>query len=145
MFNFFKKKSNKTQDVDILSKTASLLIHAAKIDENYTNNEKIIIEKTLLNLGANKEKLDQLMIDAEKFEKNSNQILDFTKDIKNTEDSFKIKIIESLWKIIYSDANSDMYEANLMRRLAGLLYLDNKIVGDIKEKIKKNINDIHSK
>ena len=78
------------------------------------------------------------MMDAEKFEKNSNQILDFTKDIKNTEDSFKIKIIESLWKIIYSDANSDMYEANLMRRLAGLLYLDNKIVGDIKEKIKKN-------
>ena len=138
MFNFFKKKSNKTEDVDILSKTASLLIHAAKIDENYTNNEKIIIEKTLLNLGANKEKLVQLMMDAEKFEKNSNQILDFTKDIKNTEDSFKIKIIESLWKIIYSDANSDMYEANLMRRLAGLLYLDNKIVGDIKEKIKKN-------
>ena len=138
MFNFFKKKSNKNQNVDILSKTASLLIHAAKIDENYTNNEKIIIEKTLLNLGANKEKLAQLMIDAEKFEKNSNQILDFTKDIKNTEDSFKIKIIESLWKIIYSDANSDMYEANLMRRLAGLLYLDNKIVGDIKEKIKKN-------
>ena len=138
MFNFFKKKSNKTEDVDILSKTASLLIHAAKIDENYTNNEKIIIEKTLLNLGANKEKLAQLMMDAEKFEKNSNQILDFTKDIKNTEDSFKIKIIESLWKIIYSDANSDMYEANLMRRLAGLLYLDNKIVGDIKEKIKKN-------
>ena len=138
MFNFFKKKSNKNQNVDILSKTASLLIHAAKIDENYTNNEKIIIEKTLLNLGANKEKLAQLMIDAEKFEKNSNQILDFTKDIKNTEDSFKIKIIESLWNIIYSDANSDMYEANLMRRLAGLLYLDNKIVGDIKEKIKKN-------
>tara|TARA_B100000029_G_scaffold24239_1_gene23896 strand:- start:781 stop:1203 length:423 start_codon:yes stop_codon:yes gene_type:complete len=138
MFNFFKKKSNKNQNVDILSKTASLLIHAAKIDENYTNNEKIIIEKTLLNLGANKEKLAQLMIDAEKFEKNSNQILDFTKDIKNTDDSFKIKIIESLWKIIYSDANSDMYEANLMRRLAGLLYLDNKIVGDIKEKIKKN-------
>ena len=138
MFNFFKKKSNKTEDVDILSKTASLLIHAAKIDENYTNNEKIIIEKTLLNLGANKEKLTELMMDAEKFEKNSNQILDFTKDIKNTEDSFKIKIIESLWKIIYSDANSDMYEANLMRRLAGLLYLDNKIVGNIKEKIKKN-------
>ena len=144
MFNFFKKKSNKTEDIDILSKTASLLIHAAKIDENYTNNEKLIIEKTLLDLGASEEKLSQLMMDAEKFEKNSNQILDFTKDIKNTEDSFKIKIIESLWKIIYSDANSDMYEANLMRRLAGLLYLDNKIVGDIKEKIKKNINDIHS-
>ena len=78
------------------------------------------------------------MINAEKNEKNSNQILYFTKDIKNTEESFKIKIIESLWKIIYSDKSSDMYESNLMRRLSGLLYLDNKIVGDIKEKIKKN-------
>jgi uncharacterized tellurite resistance protein B-like protein len=77
---------------------------------------------------------------AEKNEENSNQILDFTKDIKNTDQNFKIKLIESLWKIIYSDKTSDMYESNLMRRLAGLLYLDNKLVGDIKEKIKENLN-----
>ena len=138
MFNFLKKKeSSKLQQVDIISKTASLLIHAAKIDENYTNNEKIIIEKTLVELGANNEKLSDIMKLAEKNEENSNQILDFTKDIKNTDQNFKIKLIESLWKIIYSDKTSDMYESNLMRRLAGLLYLDNKLVGDIKKKNKR--------
>ena len=141
MFNFLKKKeSSKLQQIDIISKTASLLIHAAKIDENYTNNEKIIIEKTLVGLGANKEKLNELMKRAEENEKNSNQILDFTKDIKSTDQNFKIKLIESLWKIIYSDKTSDIYESNLMRRLSGLLYLDNKMVGDIKEKTKKNLN-----
>ena len=141
MLNFFKKKeSNNLQKVDIISKTASLLIHAAKIDENYTSNEKIIIEKTLVELGANKEKLNELMKCAEKNEENSNQILDFTKDIKSADQNFKIKLIESLWKIIYSDKASDIYESNLMRRLSGLLYLDNKMVGDIKEKIKKNLN-----
>ena len=140
MFNFLKKKTKEAEKIDIISKTASLLIHAAKIDENYTNKEKLIIEKTLLELGVEKERLAQIMINAEENEKNSNQILDFTKDIKNTEESFKIKIIESLWKIIYSDEKSDMYESNLMRRLSGLLYLDNKMVGDIKEKIKKKFN-----
>ena len=138
MLNFFKKKNKDLEKIDILSKTASLLIHAAKIDQNYTNKEKLIIERTLIELGADKEKINQLMQNAEKNEKNSNQILDFTKDIKYTDQNFKIKIIESLWKIIYSDNASDMYEANLMRRLSGLLYLDNKLVGDIKEKIKKD-------
>ena len=137
MFNFFKNKNKDSEEIDIFSKTASLLIHAAKIDENYTEKEKSIIERTLIELGVDKEKLDQLMINAEENEKNSNQILDFTKDIKNTEENFKIRIIESLWKIIYSDKTSDMYESNLMRRLSGLLYLDNKVVGDIKDKIKK--------
>ena len=127
MFKFFKNKSSSEKTVndnELLSKTASLLIHAAKIDENYTN----------------KEKLDELMKIAEENEKNSNQILDFTKDIKNTNENFKIKLVESLWKIIYSDESSDMYESNLMRRLSGLLYLENKMVGDIKEKIKKYLN-----
>ena len=141
IFNFIKKKSKHVEKFDIFSKTASLLIHAARIDENYTNKEKLIIEKTLIELGVEKERLSQLMINAEKNEKNSNQILDFTKDIKNAVDNFKIKIVESLWKIIYSDENSDMYESNLMRRLSGLLYLENKVVGDIKEKIKKNIKN----
>ena len=138
MINFFKKKTKEPEKIDILSKTASLLIHAAKIDENYTNKEKLIIERTIIELGADKQKIVQLMENAEKNEKNSNQILDFTKDIKQTDQNFKIKIIESLWKIIYSDNASDMYEDNLMRRLSGLLYLDNKLVGDIKEKIKKD-------
>jgi len=137
MFNFFKKKNKESEEIDIFSKTASLLIHAAKIDENYTIKEKSIIERTLIELGIDKEKLHQIMINAEENEKNSNQILDFTKDIKNTDENFKIRIIESLWKIIYSDKTSDIYESNLMRRLSGLLYLDSKVVGDIKEKIKK--------
>ena len=141
MFKFFKnKKPVKPNEINLLSKTASLLIHAAKIDENYTNKEKLIIEKTLLELGINKEKLDELMKTAEKNEENSNQILDFTKDIKSTDKNFKIKLIESLWKIIYSDNNSDMYESSLMRRISGLLYLDSKLVGDLKEKIKNNLN-----
>ena len=141
MLNFFKKNSPREEkEIDILSKTASLLIHAAKIDENYTNNEKLIIERTLIELGASKENLDELMKLAEQYEENSNQILDFTKDIKNTDQNFKIKLIESLWTIIYSDKDSDIYETNLMRRLSGLLYLDNKLVGDIKEKIKKKFN-----
>ena len=140
MFNFFKKKEKVSKEIDMFSKTASLLIHAAKIDENYTNKEKLIIEKTLLELGVDKEKLVQIMSEAEENEKNSNQILDFTKNIKNTDDNFKIKLIESLWKIIYSDENSDIYESNLMRRLSGLLYLDKKMVGDIKEKVKRNFN-----
>ena len=141
MFKFFKKKKpNEPQQIDIISKTASLLIHAAKIDENYTNDEKIIIEKTLVELGANKEELKELMKHAEENEQNSNQILDFTKDIKSADQNFKIKLIESLWKIIYSNKESDIYESKLMRRLSGLLYLDNKMVGDIKEKTKKDLN-----
>ena len=122
MFNFLKKKeSSKLQQIDIISKTASLLIHAAKIDENYTNNEKTIIEKTLVELGANKEKLNELMKRAEENEENSNQILDFTKDIKSTDQNFKIKLIESLWKIIYSDKTSDIYESNLMRQVIRII------------------------
>jgi len=143
MFKFFKNKnsSEKTvNDDEILSKTASLLIHAAKIDEKYTDVEKKIIKQTLLELGANQSKIDQLILTAENNEQKSNQILDFTKEIKNTDDKFKIKIIESLWGIIYSNKDADMYETNLMRRLSGLLYLDNKVVGDIKEKMKKKFS-----
>ena len=143
MFKFFKNKnsSEKTvNDDNLLSKTASLLIHAAKIDEKYTDTEKKIIKQTLLELGANQSKIDQLILTAENNEQKSNQILDFTKEIKNTDDKFKIKIIESLWGIIYSNKDADMYETNLMRRLSGLLYLDNKVVGDIKEKMKKKFS-----
>ena len=141
MINFFKKKDLKSEEkIDLISKTTSLLIHAAKIDENYTEKEKSIIKKTLINLGIKEENLDELIKIAEKNEEDSNQILDFTKEVKRSDEKFKTQIIECLWKIIYSDKNSDMYESNLMRRLSGLLYLDNKIIGDIKDKIKKNIN-----
>ena len=133
------KKPNKMIDNELLSKTASLLIHAAKMDQKYTEKEKIIIKKTLIELGINENNLDNLILEAEKNEEESSQILDYTKAIKSTDDSFKITLIESLWKIIYSDKNSDMYEANLMRRLTGLLYLDKKLVGDIKLRIKNNL------
>ena len=137
MFDIFKdKKEKKLSDDDKYIKSAALLIHAAKIDENYTEKEKSIIKKTLIELGVKEDRLNELYNEAEDIEKNSNQILDFTREIKNSNDEFKVKITETLWSIIYSDGSSDMYEDNFMRRLTGLLYLDKKIVGDIKERIR---------
>jgi uncharacterized tellurite resistance protein B-like protein len=140
MINFFKiKEKIISKDNDSLRKIAALLIHAAKIDENYEETEKDIIKKTLIELGAEKSNIDDIISKATTIEENSNQILDFTREIKNSPESDKIKIIESLWKIIYSNNNADMYEANLMRRLAGLLYINPKIMGDLKEKIKQEL------
>jgi uncharacterized tellurite resistance protein B-like protein len=139
MINFFNNK-DKLNNNDFLSKIASLLIHAAKIDEMYTQEEKEIIKKTLINLGAEPNKINQILSNAELNEEKSNQILDFTKEIKNLSESDKSKIIEALWKIIYSNKNADMYESNLMRRLAGLLYIDAKTMGSIKEKVKKEFS-----
>ena len=139
MFKFFKKNDSKNynkKNEEFLTKVASLLVHAAKIDENYTDKEKKIIKKTLIQLGIKESEADQIMLTAEINEEKSNQILDFTREIKNADGEFKIKITETLWSIIYSNKEEDMYESNLMRRLSGLLYLDNKIVGNIKEKIK---------
>tara|TARA_B100000401_G_C52523706_1_gene585656 strand:- start:107 stop:529 length:423 start_codon:yes stop_codon:yes gene_type:complete len=136
MFNIFKKKeTGEKKDVSLIA-VASLLIHSAKIDENFTEKEKIIIKNALIEMGANSNNINDIMLEAEKKEKDSNQILDFTREIKNIDEEDKIVIIESLWNIIYSDENADMYETNLMRRITGLLYLDNKIVGDIKKKVR---------
>ena len=137
MFTFLKKNpKDETSDTDTAVKIAALLIHAAKIDENYTYKEKEIIQKTLVDLGLDSKKLIETIENAEKLESNSNQILDFTREIKSIDEDSKKKIVESLWNIIYSDDQSDIYEANLMRRLTGLLYIDKKIVGDLKEKAK---------
>ena len=133
---FFKKNSTETEK-NFLVKTCALLIHAAKIDENYTEKEEEIIKKTLLELGAKKETIIQIINDAKSIEENSNQILDFTREVKNLPENDKIKIIEALWSIIYSNNEADIYEANLMRRLAGLLYIDSSTMGDIKVRIKK--------
>ena len=134
--NIFKKqKKESSNNRNVL--VAALLIHAAKIDENYTDKEKEIIKKTLIQLGVKESKADQIMLTAEINEEKSNQILDFTREIKNADKEFKVKIIETLWSIIYSNKEADMYESNLMRRLSGLLYLDNKMMGEIKEKVKK--------
>ena len=132
----FFKKEDKKEDFP-LSKIGSLLIHAAKIDENYSSEEEEIIKKTLISLGAEPESIEQLIKISTENEEKSNQILEFTKEVKNLSDDYKTKIIEALWRIIYSNKNADIYETNLMRRLTGLLYIDSKIMGDIKEKIKK--------
>ena len=134
---FFRKNNNENDD---LSKVAALLIHAAKIDENYSTIEEEIIRKTLLEIGASDQNVGELINNGKKIEENSNQILDFTKEVKNMEEENKIKIIETLWRIIYSNNDADIYETNLMRRLTGLLYIDSKVMGDIKERIKKEIS-----
>ena len=130
---FFKENKND----DNLIKIGALLIHAAKIDEDYSREEEEIIKKALLKICNNKNNIDEILIKAKDLEENSNQILDFTKEVKNMDNKMKIEIIETLWQIIYSNKNADMYETSLMRKLGGLLYIDNKIMGDIKEKIKK--------
>ena len=134
---FFKKNNNNFND---LSKVAALLIHAAKIDENYSVNEEKIIKQSLIELSSGNENIEEIILNGKKIEQNSNQILDFTKEVKSMKEQDKIKIIETLWRIIYSNNEADMYETNLMRRLTGLLYIDNKLMGDIKEKIKKEFS-----
>ena len=128
----FFKDNNKN-----LINVAALLIHAAKIDLNYSTKEEAIIEQTMLKIGAKKENIKEIIQNGKEIENNSNQILEFTKEVKNMSNENKIKIIETLWRIIYSNNEADIYETNLMRRLAGLLYIDSKLMGDIKEKIKQ--------
>ena len=134
IFNFNQK--NKKDGEEII-KICALLIHAAKIDENFSLKEEEIIKQTLLNLGVKSDNLSSILTKAKIIEEDSNQILDFTREVKNMENEKKIHIVEALWRIIYSDKEADIYETNLMRRLTALLYIDNKIIGDIKEKIKK--------
>ena len=133
---FFKKKEDASQQKNFIKITA-LLIHAAKIDENYSEEEEEIIKKTLIKLGVENSQLNNILRDAKKIEENSNQILLFTKEVKSMSDEKKIQIIEALWQIIYSNEEADMYETSLMRRLGGLLYIDSKTMGAIKDKVKK--------
>ena len=133
---FFKKEKNENDD---LIKVAALLIHAAKIDENFSIDEEKIIKKALLGIGANNENIEIIFTYGKKVEENSNQILDFTKEVKNMDEQNKIKIVETLWRIIYSNDEADIYETSLMRRLTGLLYINSKLMGNIKEKIKKEM------
>ena len=141
MISFFKNKSeDRENNNSSYSKVAALLVHAAKIDENYEDKEREIIKKTLIELGAENSKIDKVVLDAEVIEANSNQILDFTKEVKSMSEVDKIKIVESLWKIIYSDNSADIYETNLMRRLSGLLYIDDKTMGELKKRIKRELS-----
>ena len=136
---FFKKKIEKQSNSQLI-KIAALMIHAGKIDENFSKQEEMIIKQALLKMGANTENIEQIIEQSKVIEENTNQILDFTKEVKMMDEEKKIEIIETLWRIIYSNKDADIYETNLMRRLAGLMYIDNKIMGSIKEKIKKEIS-----
>jgi uncharacterized tellurite resistance protein B-like protein len=136
---FFKKKIENQRNNQLI-KIAALMIHAGKIDENFSKQEEIIIKQALLKMGANKENIQEIIEQSKIIEENANQILDFTKEVKVMDDKKKIEIIETLWRIIYSNKDADIYETNLMRRLAGLMYIDNKIMGSIQEKIKKEIS-----
>ena len=135
---FFKKKIEKQSNSQLI-KIAALMIHAGKIDENFSQQEEMIIKKALLKMGANTDNIQEIIEQSKLIEENANQILDFTKEVKMMDEEKKIEIIETLWRIIYSNKDADIYETNLMRRLAGLMYIDNKIMGSIQEKIKKEI------
>jgi len=132
---FFKKNKNIENDYN-LSKVAALLIHAGRIDEDFSIEEEEIIKQAILKLGANQDNIDRIIEEGKKIEQNANQILDFTREVKSMNTIDKIEIVETLWKIIYSNKKADIYETNLMRRLAGLMYIDNKIMGDIKDRVK---------
>ena len=132
---FFKKEEIK--DNNFIIKVCALLIHTAKIDENYTDKEEDIIKRTLDELGVESKDISETIEKAKIIEESSNQILDFTREVKGLPEQDKIRIVEALWSIIYSNKDADIYETNLMRRLGGLLYIDNKAMGDIKERVKK--------
>ena len=134
--NIFKKKESKNLNNENILVIA-LLIHAAKIDDDYTENEKEIIKKVIIALNKTSvEQASKLLKLAEEKEKESNQIIEFTKEIKKYSMEFKLKIVEIIWKIVYSDGTSDDYESNLIRRICGLLYISDKDNGIIKAKVK---------
>ena len=139
MFKFFKNNDSKDHgksDDELLSKTTSLLIHAAKIDENYTETEKEIIKRAIIYLNqVNANEAEKLLKIAEKREGEANQIIEFTREIKKYPIEFRLKIIEIIWKIVYSDGTSNNYESNLIRRICGLLYISDKDNGIIKTKV----------
>ena len=133
--NFFKKQIKENSNNKNILVTA-LLIHAAKIDENYTELEKNIIKKAIINLNQiNPDKAEEILKLAEKKEEESNQIVEFTREIKQYPMEFRLKIIEIIWKIVYSDGTSNIYESNLIRRICGLLYISDKDSGIIKTKV----------
>ena len=140
MFNkiFKSKKKDNLDNKNIM--VAALLVHAAKMDENYTEIERKIIERALIDFThLPKKKIEEILNLAEKKEQDSNQILGFTQEIKKNNMRFRLQIIELLWKIIYSDGIADQYETNLIRRVCGLLYISDKDNGDIKLKIKNQL------
>ena len=136
---FFNKSLDKNEN-DHFIKVAALLIHAAKIDEDFSDKEIEIIKETLIKIGVKVNNIKEILEKAKKIEEDSNQILDFTKEVKNMDNRKKIEIVENLWRIIYSNNQADIYETSLMRKLAGLLYIDSDLMGKIKTKIMKEFS-----
>ena len=136
---FFNKNLDKNNNNHFIN-VAALLVHAARIDENYSSKEAEIIKQTLIKIGAKNEDINEILEKGKKIEEDSNQILDFTKEVKNMDNKKKIEIVENLWRIVYSNNEVDIYETSLMRKLAGLLYIDDDIMGNIKIKIRKEFS-----
>ena len=136
---FFNKNLDKNNNNHFIN-VAALLVHAARIDENYSSKEAEIIKQTLIKIGAKNEDINEILEKGKKIEEDSNQILDFTKEVKNMDNQKKIEIVENLWRIVYSNNEADIYETSLMRKLAGLLYIDDDIMGNIKTKIRKEFS-----
>ena len=137
------KKNIEKENIDLI-KMIALLIHAAKIDENYSKQERKLIYKFVeicLENKDNQKEIDKIINKAEEYEKKSNQILEFTQEVKKMDLKTKRLVLEFLWKIILSDEKSDVYESNLMRRICGLLYLPDKLSGEIKLDILKGKNE----
>ena len=138
ILNFLNKTKNSVSEnkSDDLTKIIALMIHAARIDENYTEVEKKIIFDFATDFSKkSKQEVLNIINISEQNEKNSNQILDYTKSVKKMDLNFKTLVIKTLWKIILSDDKSGQYENNLMRRICGLLYIPDKLSGEIKLKI----------
>ena len=137
--NLFKKQKKENQNDKYLPIIA-LLVHAAKIDEKYTETEKTIIKKVIMELDQmNSSQASELLTLAEKKEGESNQIIEFTREIKKYSLEFKLKIVEIIWKIVYSDGTCDNYESTLIRRICGLLYISDKDNGFVKTKVEKSL------
>ncbi|RZO48019.1 MAG: TerB family tellurite resistance protein [Candidatus Pelagibacterales bacterium] len=137
IFNIKKREVSDNKNVLI----ASLLIHAARIDENYTDVEKKIIKKALMEINTiNSDEAENLIKLAAKKEEESNQIVEFTQEIKKYSMEYRLKIIEVIWKIVYSDGLTNEYESNLIRRICGLLYISGKDSGVIKIKVQNLLN-----
>ena len=125
---------------DNLIGVAALLVHAAKIDENYSNFEKNIIKNFIEKIKEKNKSTNEILKEAEILEESSNHLLNLTNKIKNESENFKSAIIEELWQIILSDKTIDNYESNLIRRICGLIYFPDKLSGEIKLKLMKNIS-----
>ena len=130
-----KLSNNKDKQNIELTKIVSLLIHAAKIDENYTDKEKDLINNFINKFSeenSQNKTSSEILQEAEKQEKDSNHILEFTREIKKMDMKIRILVLETLWEIVLSDEKSGIYESNLIRRICGLLYISDKISGEVK-------------